>query len=139
MISIEEAGRLNRALLLPLMLIVGFSMLWELLHNWQTLPHPYKYVAAYYYYILITPLKWFANVWHYFSNLTSYPNANLIIGGVGVFLYGTLGLGAMAGIFLAVLDLLKIRRHWATIVFSPAIICILWLIGSIILDWLFAK
>ena len=117
----------------------GGWLLWNFLSNWQALPHPYKYVAAYYYHLLVVPLKWFSTIWQHSTTLTGYPNLNLVIGGLAVVLYGVLGIPLMIGLSLAALQKLKIQRYWSTILFGPATLSLLWLVGSSILGWLFAR
>jgi len=115
----------NAGLLILAAIGFGLYKLWFFLSAWNDLSAPYKYVAAFYYYIFVVPLKCFIPVWQYSSTLTSYENLNYVIGGFGVFLYGTVGIMGMIAIGRAVLNALKIKRK-LLIILAPAIFSAIW-------------
>jgi len=104
---------------------------WSLLYDWHELSHPYKYISAYYYYLIVVPLKFFSNVWQFSSNLTSSRNLNFVFGAIAVSLYGMACLPFLMGVFFWILKKLKIQKFWAIVFFGPALISLLWFLGGI--------
>lgn len=121
------------------LLICGVLYLCELFSGWQTMAQPYKYVAAYYYYMMVLPLKWIINVWDYGSSLTGYHNLNIIIGGIFVLSYVFAIIPLMMQICFEILKLFGIHHLRFVIIFLPGILCLMWLACSSIIGWLFAK
>lgn len=103
------------------------------------MPHPYKYIAAFYYYSLVAPLKFVVNVWEFGSSLTGYGNINLIIGGIFVIIYLFGVLPAVAGLVYEVVGKLKIDNLMLTIMVLPGAFALVWLAFSSLIGWLFAK
>ncbi|THU04602.1 hypothetical protein E9531_04270 [Lampropedia puyangensis] len=123
-----------------LALLVGMGwFLWDTLPQWQTLPHPFKYIAAYYYYLVMKPLQWFGPIWSYASSLTGYKNLNYVLGGLAVTAYGLVGIPMLIGAFMAVLQLLRVQRYWRTILLLPAAIAASWFAFALTVNWLFQK
>lgn len=132
----------NAQTLLSFGIIAGVSWwLWNLLSNWQKLEAPFNYIAGYYYYLFIVPLKQIPIIWQSVSHssITSYPNINLVLAGLSVFTYIFIALPVAAGLVLAVLKALKIDKYWSLLIFGPGLFALLWLITASGLSWLFAK
>jgi len=117
---------------------------WGMASTWNTLEQPYKYIAAYYYWIIVVPLKGFVPAWGYFASMqvSNFPNINLIIqlvlGVFGVLLYFfllILGLGVVG----AILKACRLQRWWSTFLFGPLVFAILWFLGAQLFNWLLAK
>lgn len=121
-------------------LLAGWVFVTEvapILINYSDYPLPYKYVAMFYNYSIVVPLRSVFNLWIWLLNsmasLTSYPGFNLIVGSAGAIIYGltilfiyNLVLGVVALMFR---PLNKGRpSHIAAwiLFFMPAIIALVW-------------
>ncbi len=129
-----------KAHVVGLMILIALGYwLWDVVSLWKHYGQPYGYIAAYYYYLIVVPLSFVADVWGVASDLTDYKNLNLVIGSVLVFLYVVVVLpGALIASFLA-FDRINIDRLWFPAIWGPAVFAGIWYLGSVALIWLFAR
>lgn len=132
---IEEQAEMSKALAPFLAVILVCGLAWHTATSWATLTSPYKWVAAYYYYLIVKPLSWFGNVWTYLTSpgLTAHPNLNLIIAIVGTIGYGMFLLtvvASLAAIF---------RGKFIALSVGPLAGALLWLGMSSAYGWMFSK
>ncbi len=112
----------------------------EKLTSWQTLSMPYNYVACFYYYTIIVPLKGFHLIWKWVDsqNITKYPNINLVLAGLSEILY-FLGLLIINFLIKALFNMVKISFLGMVGIFLfPAFAIFLWSIILYTYHWLFA-
>lgn len=127
-------------------LLIGLGAVWLVLYSiydalihWQQFSAPYKYVLAFYYYLIIVPLYSFGRVWYWLRSLepTPFVNINFIVSLIGILIY--------TAIFLGVLS---VTLHWLKkigigiksvgfILLLPLILSVLWFIVSGIFSWIF--
>jgi hypothetical protein len=60
---------------------VGCFWLWELLVDWKEYDAPLSYIAGYYYFIIIVPLKSVGDLWAWSASnpITSFSNLNTVL------------------------------------------------------------
>lgn len=109
----------------------------ETLHNWETLTLPYKYIAAFYYYIVAIPIKGFSYIWEWGKGMsfTAYPNINLVINCALILIYSAALLSVIFLLSRALSGFLK----FLIIVLSPALVATLWYLVTSIYHWLIAQ
>jgi len=63
--------------------------IWEQINNWISLELPYRFIALYYFCIIAMPIKVGCTIYEFLlnSNLTKWPNLNLIISVIGTASY----------------------------------------------------
>jgi hypothetical protein len=66
-----------------------FVQAWGKVTNWYTFELPYNYIAAFYNYIVVIPIKLGVDISHWFDvqEFTKYPNLNTTITVLGVLVY----------------------------------------------------
>lgn len=121
---------------------LGFGMvwLWGKINQWYLLEAPYNYISGFYYYTVVGPLTTFAHVWNWlkYSGITHYPNLNLCIAIVGIVVYFFIFF-ALLGFISALLEKIGIKIDiQISIMILPAVIAVLWFIGTFIFSWLFS-
>ncbi|MBU1343368.1 MAG: hypothetical protein KKE44_04385 [Proteobacteria bacterium] len=107
---------------------------------WHTLELPYKYIACFYNFLILEPLKLSGTIWNWLGSkpLTGYPNLNLLIRLIASSLY-----------LYAIWKVLRFGKKslknygvsnsklYGTVAF-PGLVAALWFFGSAFLAWLFA-
>jgi len=124
---------------------LGFTVywLWQKVNAWEPLAAPYNYISAFYYYVVVVPLKGFAFVWDWFqySGLTPYPNLNLCFSVLGVVLYAYLlfKLFKFLVIVFVRLEGIGLKGKWLIGGLAlPAVFAAFWFICSLLFSWLFS-
>ncbi|TVP53321.1 MAG: hypothetical protein EA349_14085 [Halomonadaceae bacterium] len=122
---------------------VGYGLYWLGIQatEWYLLPAPYWFIAGFYYYAIVFPILSFSEVWHFLLafGLTDYPNVNDLISIVGIILYGLMLLFIIRGIS-NLLSLIRIRPlNQLRLFLAPAALALLWFLGAMIFNWLFAQ
>lgn len=127
--------------------VIGFAIcvfglfmywVWNTITSWQTLEGIYKYVAAYYYYIIAFPIEVGIHVYQWIGSqsLTSYPNVNTILSIASVLLPVILA-------FYVISKLIKLAKipNWVLlyVVIGPALFALVWSLGSLSLEWVLSK
>ena len=134
----KKDAKIGIAPLFMLMLLVALLVyLWQLVGNWQTLAHPYRYLMAFYYVLIVLPLEAVVPIWHWASQLTGYPNLNLVLKVLFSALYVvTLPLAAAAGLWhLAG----RWRGYLPYALLAPGALALFWWVMSGVIGWLFAR
>lgn len=123
-----------------IIIAIGFFMywVWNTITSWQTLEGIYKYVAAYYYYVIAFPIEVGIDVYQWINSqsLTSYPNGNTILSIGSVLLCVILA-------FYVILKIIKLARipNWVllSLIIGPAFLVLFWYLGSLIFEWVVSK
>lgn len=120
--------------------ISGLNWLWEKVTNWQTLEVPYKYIAFFYNYTIVFFIQTLVKVWILGSNLTQYPNLNIVISIVFSISYVFIVLYVVGLLFkLGWRNNKRVDLYFVVILVSPCIFSIMWFFGSLIYMWLFTN
>ncbi len=117
-----------------------FARAWEKVTNWQTLELPYNYIAAFYNYIVVMPIKAGIDISHWFDlqEFTKYPNLNTTITVLGVLIY----VGSIIFIIRSITKILGYFGHEAKVLWlifiAPSVLGGIWFIFLELSNWLFA-
>ncbi|WP_018016151.1 hypothetical protein [Teredinibacter turnerae] len=120
--------------------ISGLVWLWEMVSNWQQLDAPYSFFAAFYYFVIVVPLKTFWIVWTTLDQLelTEFNNMNLTISVLGVVAYAVI-------FFLALRFVSKKIKHLGVgylrqigILLLPLLLAGAWWLFITVGNWLFS-
>lgn len=137
----------QRLVALFILAVVGFVLYWlgGILGNFQQYPAPYKFVAAFYYFTIIVPLKTIPHVWQWFVffHPTPWPNMNSVIRVVGIISYTFI----LLSVYMAWVHFLgRMAEKFGgsgvgtalSLFWGPAMLAFFWFIFSNIFGWLFA-
>jgi glucan phosphoethanolaminetransferase (alkaline phosphatase superfamily) len=115
-----------------------FNWATEKATNWMLLDGPYNYIAAFYNYIILTPIKTGGDIakWLDHQAFTQYPNVNFIIVIVGVLAYIIL----IISIIRLFIKLLEKFGNGILLLFlflmTPAILSLVWFTALELVNWL---
>lgn len=125
--------------------VIIYAAAWVLdgVINYQYLTAPYNYVAAFYYFSIIVPIKFVGDLYFFvaYSKVLPWPNINFILGLASVVFY-------IVSVFYVLIVLCgvlsRIIKAPAAIIvllffISPLIFCVLWFVGGVTLEWLFTS
>jgi hypothetical protein len=123
---------------MALVTIIGaVSWAWQQINNYSSLDAPYRFIAHYYFYMVVLPIKFGCTVFSLLHGpgFTKYANLNLVIA-IG----GVAGYAAAAFVVLFLLVRRSAIRRWsaAALFFGPATCALIYFAGSAALHWLLA-
>jgi hypothetical protein len=109
---------------------VGGYVAVQLLQRWQVLPLPYKWIAAFYYYLIVLPLSQFGGIWSGAGSLVASDRTvlSVLTSTLGCLVYA-FGLIVAAGLILGLLKAIKLYPYRWLILLGPACFAALWAIG----------
>lgn len=110
----------------------------EKISNWETFSAPYSYMASFYHYVLVFPVRTSVDIknWLFTQPFTEYPNINATISILGVLSY-IFFLVAAVGFLIRFLDRFGSGVFMLLcFLFSPAAICLVWYFSVESFEWL---
>lgn len=112
------------------------------IEDWRTFGAPYKYVAAFYFYMITIPLDTATTLVYDIAGmgLTKYYNINRILGWLGLIAY-IFGIGFIIFFIASIIKKVTYIPKRVSILFyffGPLIFIILWYVVSRIFAWVFA-
>lgn len=134
----EDVGIIGFAFIL---LLIGASLkwLWNKIDQWYLLSSPYNYVAAFYNYIVLEPLRVFGYIWEWSQNahFTKYSNLNMTISIALVFIYFVSVIVVLKAVYKNSELGKKILLVTPTILITPFIFGLAWYLITTAFQWLF--
>lgn len=109
------------------------TYLWETLSNWDTLHGVYRYVALYYYSLVVWPLSGNSDVWDFMRRLTPFDHLNYVLALLGCAMYSLFVVGLL-GTLSAFIDSVTRAGTGAALFAMPGMLLIPWWM----LAWLFS-
>ncbi len=111
------------------------SWVWEQLNNYDSFDVPYRFIAFYYFYMVVVPIRFGGTIFSILNNpgLTQYTNLNLVIAIGSVVGYATV---VITIIILFLKDSEERRKIAITLLIGPATFAAVYFASSVALHWL---
>jgi len=135
----EEGSGFLAVVVLIALIGFGFVWLWEIVSDWRAFSVPYNYVAAFYNYFVLEPLRVFGYIWDWSQNahLTSYKNMNITLSVLFMFMYLLLVILSLKSLHKNSTIARTIMSRIPAFMVAPFLLSILWLCITTVYEWLF--